>query len=98
MKLIKRWQLNKTTVDEADVLWLRKYSRKLDVKNDVREFETHGKTFQYHNKMDIFVQTETREQENMLQLKYGNLLFLMTQTWIAPGQVLQDHYGTITFD
>ena len=99
MKQVKRWQLNKTTFAEDDFLWLKKYSHHVDVKNDIQTFEVFGgRQFQVAGRRDVYVQTITEEQENMLHLKYGSQLWLLSTMMINENQIYQDEYGTITFN
>lgn len=99
MKLIKRWQLNKSTFEQDDYIWLKRYSHWVDVKSDIQTYDVFpGRQIQVAGKSEIYIQTATQEQQDMLQLKYGDILFLLSQTWVGEGQIIQDAYGIITLD
>ena len=96
MTIVKRWQLAKSDFDHGDYLWLKKYAHHFDIKQSTETFTAYGRDIQFTGKTCIYVQTITQAQENMLQLKYGNGIFLLQIVTVAPGHTYHDEYGTIT--
>ena len=79
MKLFKTWILCKDDFDESDYLWCKKYANtvKVDYENGTGFY--NGQVFYYAKNRTITVETVSQEQENMLHLKYGNMLLLMAE-------------------
>lgn len=95
---VKRWLLQQHELTMDDYLWINKLKCTIDVKNHTTEVPFSGGTRQMQWYREILIQTTTKQQENMLQLKYGNKIILMSMVMGLPGTTCIDNYGTIYFD
>lgn len=98
MLQVKRWKLFQDDITTDDYLWITKLKCIVDIKNHTADVPWYGGTHQMHVRRDILIQTTTQKQEDMLQLKYGKNLLLMSMVVGASGTTLIDDYGTIYFD
>ena len=85
MRLYKTWILDKADFNEADYLWCKKYANTIKVDIDQGTGFYNGQVFHYPKGKMIIVETVTQEQQDMLHLKYGNMLLLMAE-WRDLGQ------------
>ena len=85
--ILRRWTLNKTTFSEADYLWCK--GLKVGLRAPAPEIMSIDTAYgsrrvdMYTEIPRVLITTNTREQEAMLKLKYGDSLILM-QEEISP--------------
>ena len=79
MRLYKTWILNKDDFNESDYLWCKKYANTVKVDYENGSGFYNGQVFYYAKNRMITVETVTQEQEDMLHLKYGNMMLLMAE-------------------
>ena len=79
MRLYKTWILNKDDCNESDYLWCKRYANTVKVDYEHGSGFYNGQVFYYAKNRMITVETTTQEQEDMLHLKYGNMLLLMAE-------------------
>jgi hypothetical protein len=96
-KEIKRWRLFRTQLDDADYIWLRNNTDRIQINRKTEEVAHRGSQPVHMTKeIEIIIQTSTARQEAMLKLKYDDKLILLTVVFLDPGQVYEDHFGVLT--
>jgi hypothetical protein len=75
-KTTKVWHLAVNNLDASDIVWLEGLGVNVEIENLNRTVVQDGKKVIYAYGVTIDVTTTCDEQETLLQLKYGNLLFL----------------------
>jgi hypothetical protein len=99
MKLLKRWQIEKTDLNESDVAWLTGCCNRLQVNNESHIFKNlvdkTGRNIMVPKGQTILVETVSEKQESMLKLKYeGSLTLMRVEHWDERDiQQRIDYYG-----
>ena len=82
-------------MNESDFIWLK--GLKCDVNCNPKRTPVHwsGGTEYLYTGNEIVVTTYTQKQCDMLALKYGNDMTLMSYVVVAPGSVVHDGFGVL---
>lgn len=99
--ILKRWRIEKKSIDEADVEWLRGCCHALETKYEFQNLFEEGRPIQvFSGPGQVFVDTINNDQEAMLKLKYGGtgqLILMRVERWEDGSQQMVgyvDGYGS----
>lgn len=84
----RTWLLARETVCEADFLWLKAFDIPIRIDQPTHEFTTtSGGTHKIAGKPMYTMDTTTDKQRDMLVLKYGNDVVLLSEEIVLPGTI-----------
>lgn len=89
---IRTWVLMKDDIDESDKIWLHAFAISIHIDRPTHTFNvSSGATHTIYGKPKITITTTEDRQRDMLILKYGNDVFLLSEEWVmAHGQCVLD--------
>lgn len=97
-KEIKRWTLLKNSFEEADYIWLRNNADAVQINHKYKEVGYRQIKQHYYLDSEVILQTSKEEQEAMLKLKYDSQLVLLSVIFLEPGEMYQDHFGSVIYE
>lgn len=84
----RTWMLLQDTVDEADFKWLKAFDIPIKIDRPSHTFDmSTGSTHTIYGKTKITLDTTTDKQRDMLILKYGNNVVLLSEEYVLPNSM-----------
>lgn len=82
------WTLKCDSITNESGAFLASLDIKVRVTPAIQEIEHHGKLWQFRGHAKIEIETTCKEQETMLQLKYGDDLILIEEFTVLPNSMM----------
>ena len=80
----KTWTLKSKQITEDSIKFLSSMDIKVRVHHGSVPLYYQGRTYQFSGDSRIEIETSSKEQESMLQLKYGTDLVLLESSTVLP--------------
>lgn len=94
----RTWILARETVGEDDFKWLKAFDIPIRVDAPEKKFDTNsGKTYTVYGKPLYTLDTTTDKQRDMLVLKYGNDVVLLSEEVVLPGSMSECTLSGVTW-
>lgn len=82
----KTWALIQNELGQDDLLWFTGIGVRVNVERPSHSFnDMNGGIKRIYGKPNITIESETKKQENLLQLKYGGNLLLLSDIIYTEG-------------